>query len=205
MSVAMGQSTSSQVVAAPEIRTNYIPITAAERGQWVVSNTLSPGNLMAGAVTSALATWSNSPPEYGPHWDGFAKSNGLRMSATATSSVMEVGLGSLWGEDPRYVPVRGQPFKQRLGNVFRMTVMARNRQGCPMPAYARYIAIPGSTFLSNTWRPDSQTQFGDAAGRISINLLGRVIGNSFSEFGPDLRKRFSRRSNVSADPGNYRN
>jgi hypothetical protein len=54
-------------------------------------------------------------------------------------------------------------------------------------------------FLSNVWRPDSQTQLNDAFGRISFSLVGRVLGNAFSEFGPDIRKRFSKKKDLSDD------
>jgi hypothetical protein len=174
----------------------YEPLTAKGRVQWVVSNTTA--NLMAGAVTAGLATRSNSPEEYGSHWEGFAKRNALRMTGRATSSIIEASLGSLWGEDPRYFPASGQPLKKRLDNVFRMTFITHDRDGNQMPAYARYVAIPGSAFVTNAWRPDSQTQLRDALGRISISLMSRVIGNAFSEFGPDLRRRFFGKKDQSA-------
>ena len=74
--------------------------------------------------------------------------------------------------------------------------MAHDRTGKEMPAYARYIAVPGGAFLSNRWRPDSQTQLADALGRISFSLVSHVIGNAFSEFGPDIRKRFSKKKDL---------
>jgi hypothetical protein len=30
-------------------------------------------------------------------------------------------------------------------------------------------------------------------------LVGRVLGNAFSEFGPDIRKRFSKKKDLSDD------
>lgn len=184
-------------VAAAQVP-GYEPPTARDRAQWVVSNTTGTANLMAGAITAGLATRSNSPEEYGPHWEGFAKRNALSMTERATSSIIEASLGSLWGEDPRYFPASGQPLKKRLDNVFRMTFIAHDRDGNQMPAYARYVAIPGSAFITNAWRPDSQTQLRDALGRISISLMSRVIGNAFSEFGPDLRRRFFGKKDQSA-------
>jgi hypothetical protein len=192
--MAIGQASSEVVVplAIPE----YAPITAKGRVQWFVSNTIGPANLAAGAFTSALATRSNSPPEYGPHWDGFAKRNGLRISGRAINGLIESGLGSMWGEDPRYFRATGQTVKGRLDNVLRMIVLARNREGHLMPAYARYIAIPSGAFISNAWRPASQTQLRDAIDRMTFSLLGRLIANTFAEFGPDLFKRFSKKKNT---------
>ncbi len=191
--VAMAQSGPSldPSASAPD----YVAITPQERIQRVVSNTIGPVNVIAGVLTSAQSTLSNSPPEYGPHWEGLGKRVGLRMSGAATSGLMEASFGSLWGEDPRYFRDSTKPFKNRLSHVVRMTFVAHNRSGNEMPAYARYLAIPGSAFLTNAWRPDSQTQFSDTIGRIALSLATHIIGNAFSEFGPDLRRRFSRNKN----------
>ena len=192
----LAQSASSLVT--PASAPGYLPITAQGRMHWVVSNTIGPANLIAGAIVAGQSTWTNSPEEYGAHWDGFGKRYGIRVAGRATSSLMEAGLGSIWGEDPRYLPTSGQTFKYRLGNVFRMTLVAHNRAGNKMPAYARYLSIPGSTLLSNAWRPDSQTQMADAVGRIYFSLLSHVIGNAFSEFKLDLRNRLPRRKSPPA-------
>jgi hypothetical protein len=168
----------------------YSPITAGQRFKWVVQATVGPTNLAAGVVVSGWQTWSNEPREYGPHWEGFGKRYGLRLSTTATGSTMEATLGSLWGEDPRYFRASaGQSFKSRLGHVAKMTFVATNRNGNAMPAYARYISVPGNSVLSNAWRPNSQTQVSDTVARIPFSFLTRFIGSSFSEFWPDLRQR----------------
>jgi hypothetical protein len=195
--LALGQSLS--LPAASSQHPGYEAMTAKDRARWVASSTVGPSSLISGVFTEALATRSNSPEEYGTHWDGFGKRYGLRLSGRATSSLMEAGLGSLWGEDPRYVRTSGQPLRTRINNVLRMTYTAHDRSGHEMPAYARSLAIPGSAFLSNVWRPDSQTQLRDAFGRISFSLVGRVLGNAFSEFGPDIRKRFSKKKDLSDD------
>ena len=168
---------------------------------FLISNVTSPANLGAGAFTSALATRSNNPPEFGTHWDGFAKRNALRITGRATSTLMEVSIGSLWGEDPRYFRAPELGLKKRLNSVLVMTVLAHNREGHRMPAYARYISIPSSTYLSNVWRPESQRQFRDGVDRMIFSLISRVLGNTFAEFGPDLFKRFSKKkASTASDP-----
>src|SRR5881394_2403611 len=57
----------------------YAPITAGQRFHWIVSGTLGAPNLAAGVVLAAVGTASNSPKEYGSHWDGFGKRYGLRL------------------------------------------------------------------------------------------------------------------------------
>jgi len=85
----------------------------------------------------------------------------------------------------------GQPLKIRLKNVMVMTFAARRWEGTLAPAYARYIGNAGSSFLSNTWRVDSQTQVSDACSRIAMGFVGKIASNAFAEFWPDARKHIS--------------
>jgi hypothetical protein len=97
-------------------------------------------------------------------------------------SVMEAGLGSIWGEDPRYIRTTGLPVKSRMAYVIKMTFMARNRAGDMMPAYSRYVAYPASSFLSNAWQPTSESTATDAAVRVGLGFLSRMGENAWKEF-----------------------
>lgn len=170
------------------------PITGKQRLEWVALSTVGPESLAGGAISGGWGTLRNSPREYGTHWSGFGDRYGMRLTGIATSHSMEAGLGSLWGEDPRYVRYAEGPFGARLGHVVKMTFMARNRDGRFMPAYARLTAIPGSNFLSNTWRADSEATASRATLRIGLGFLGRMAGNAFAEFWPDVRQKLFHKS-----------
>ena len=171
-------------------------ITAQERLGWILKTTLGPKNLSAGLFVSGWSTWHNEPPEYGPHWDGYAKRYGLRLSVGGTSNVIEAALGSVWGEDPRYKRADGQPVGRRLVHVLVSTVITHNRNGDPMPAYARYIAVPGGNLVSNMWRPDSQATLANVGVRTGLGFVSRIVSNAFSEFFPDLREHTFRKKSA---------
>jgi hypothetical protein len=109
----------------------------------------------------------------------------MRMSGIATQNVMEAGFGALIHEDPRYHKAEGT-IKQRIASVFKQTVMAQRGDGTYAPAYARYCAITGSNFLSNAWRADSEAKVSSALLRTGYGFLGRLVGNTYSEFGGDV-------------------
>jgi hypothetical protein len=167
----------------------YHSITPGQRVSWILSNTIGPPALTVGLFSAGIATAENTPKEYGGSWSGFAKRYGIRLSVSATSNVMEAGLGSVWGEDPRYFRSYAQPFKGRVRNVLLSTVLTHNRNGQFSPAYARFIAIPGSNFLSNTWRADSETTASNALTRTMWGFLGQMGKNAFIEFWPDIHRR----------------
>jgi hypothetical protein len=190
VSLAIAQDSTQPVDSQSQaaLQSDTSAITPEQRLGWILKSTLGPKNLIAGVFVSGLNTWRNEPPEYGPHWEGYGKRYGLRLTVGGTSNVIEAGLGSIWGEDPRYKRAEGQPVGRRVLHVFTSTFVTHNRQGDPMPAYARYIAVPGGNLVSNLWRPDSQATVGDAFGRVGFGFLSRIIGNAFSEFLPDLRE-----------------
>lgn len=171
------------------------PITGKGRLQWFAISTVGPPSLLGGAISAGWGTLFNAPKEYGTHWDGFGKRYGMRFTGVSVSNAMEASLGALWGEDPRYFRAQGQPFKNRVGQVVKMTFLAHDREGQTMPAYARYAAISGNNFLSNTWRADSEATAGHALERTALGFLGRMAGNAFSEFWPDVRQRLFKTKN----------
>jgi len=115
---------------------------------------------------------------------------------------MEAGLGAVWAEDLRYFRDADAPFKNRLAHVFKMVFVARNRDGDLMPAYARFIAIPSSSALANTWRPESERSVGNVGARIGMGVLGQTATDAFTEFWPDLRRIIVRRKPAQ---GNFAN
>lgn len=166
------------------------PLSAETRLKWATNSTVGFPNLAGGVFSSGWGTMFNRPPEYGPHWAGFGKRYGMRLTGSATSNAMEAGLGALWGEDPRYHPMGGnESFGRRLKHAMKQAFLARDRNGTTRPAYARYAAIPGSNFLSNTWRTQSETQVSDALVRTGMGFAARITSNTVEEFWPDLKRR----------------
>lgn len=165
------------------------PITAKQRIEWVVRGTIGPKSLVAGLFTAGWGTLDNEPKSYGPHWEGFGDRYGIRLSGVAVSNTLEAGLGSIWGEDPRYIRARTGPFSARLRHALNMTFMAENRNGSLELAYARFIAIPGSNFMSNLWRAPGHNDSEHALIRTGLGFAGRFGSNTFDEFWPDFKQK----------------
>jgi hypothetical protein len=165
------------------------PITPQQRIDWVVRGTIGPEALAGELFSAGWDTIFNTPKIYGTHWEGYGDRLGMSVAGNAVSNTMEAGLGAIWGEDPRYTRDPAAPFGHRLGHVFKMTFMAQNRNGQIIPAYARFIAIPGSNFLSNAWRAPGDDTAGDAAVRTGLGFLGHMGNNTFDEFWPDFKRK----------------
>jgi hypothetical protein len=170
------------VNSVPKSPANYVPITGKQRLDWFVVSTIGPKSLLGGLWSAGYGTAVNKPKEYGPHWEGFGKRYGMRLTGVSTGNAMEAGLGAIWGEDPRYFHTANQSFGGRVKNVIDLTFRAYGRDGQRHPAYARYIAIAGNNFLSNTWRAPSDNDPQDAALRTVEGVGVRALSNAFSEF-----------------------
>jgi hypothetical protein len=188
-------SSSLTPVKSHTLEDPYRPITPGESFRWFLRSTIGPAHIAGVAFVSAGGTAVNRPWEYGPHWEGFANRIGMGMAGGATGNAMEASVGLLLREDPRYFRVSQQAFKSRVENVGRLTFFARNESGRVEPAYARYIGIVGSNFLSNTWRVHSEANAEDALLRSSEGFAGRMAANAFEEFWPDVKRYIRHKHN----------
>jgi hypothetical protein len=168
----------------------YAPVTAWQRLGWFDEKTFGVSNLGGSLPGAAWMTLLDRPREAGPHWEGFGERYGVALSTNAVSNTMEASLGAIWGEDPRYARAGSDAsFKSRVGHIAKWTVLAPGRDGDLRPAYARFIAFSGSSFISNAWREPSDTNMDHSMTRIGLAFLGRMGSNTFDEFWPDTKRK----------------
>lgn len=181
---------------SPEtLKAPYQPFTPRENLRWFTANTIDPANLAGGIFEAALGTAPNRPKEYGPHWGGFARRFGIGMTQSATGNAIEAGGCLILRKDPRYFRVPERPFRGRVRNVVRLAFAARAGNGSFEPAYARYMAVFGVNFLSNSWRANSQANAHDALLRSTEGFGGVLASNAFEEFWPNVKTRLFHRRN----------
>jgi len=168
---------------------DYTPITTTGRVEWFARATAGPRDLAGGLFSAGLGTALDSPREYGTHWAGFGQRYGMRLTGISTGNAMEAGLGALWGEDPRYFHTLHAPFNQRMKNVVDLTFRAYRPDGERHLAYARFLAIFGNNFLSDTWRAPSEADWQHALLRTGEGFAARSLSNAFREFAPGVWRK----------------
>jgi hypothetical protein len=125
----------------------------------------------------------------------------MRMTGIVTGNGIEAGVGLFLREDPRYFPMVHGPIKLRVKNAIRLTFVARHNDSTFGPAYARYIAIAGNNFLSNTWRVQNEANTHDAILRTAGGFVGRMAANAFEEFWPDVKEHLFPKRLLHPRPG----
>jgi hypothetical protein len=176
-------------VAVPRTSAEYPPINPKGRLVWFARSTVGVQSLTGGLFSAGLGTALDSPEEYGPHWDGFGKRYGMRLTGVSTGNAMEATLGAAWGEDPRYFHTVHAPFGSRVKNVVDLTFRAYRPDGERHLAYARYAATAGNNFLSNAWRAQSEADWQHALIRTAEGFGGRALSNAIVEFVPELWRK----------------
>jgi hypothetical protein len=172
--------------ATPQTAGEYQAITGKQRVEWFAISTVGPTSLTGGLFSAGLGTALDKPAEYGPHWEGFGKRYGMRLTGVSTGNLMEASLGAAWGEDPRYFNAAGRPFGRRVENIVDLTFRAYQPDGQRHLATARYAATFGNNFLSNLWRTDGEADWQHALIRTAEGFGGRALSNTVSEFLPQV-------------------
>jgi hypothetical protein len=107
----------------------------------------------------------------------------------AISSSLEAGLGSFWGEDPRYFR-SGRPERwARVRHAVASVALAHRRDGHRAPAWGRFAGNVAGNVIENTWLPPSAATRSRTTARVATGVAGQLAANLWSEFWPDLRRR----------------
>jgi hypothetical protein len=166
--------------------------------KWFVHSTAGPKSLVGGVFSAGLGTAIDGPSEYGPHWEGFGKRYGMRLTGISTGNTIEAALGTAWGEDPRYFHTVDRHFGPRVKNIVDLTFRAYHSDGERHLAYARYAATFGNNFLSNTWRAQSEADWQHALVRTAEGFGSRALSNTFTEFVPEIWRKIRHKPDLSS-------
>ena len=176
---------------SPLTADTYVPITGAQRVDWIVDGAIGRRSLtIVGPLATVWQTGFDSPEEWGRGVSGVTKRYAQREADVALSNTIEAGLGALWGEDPRYIRSGRKGVWPRARYTMKTVFLAQRRDGSLKPAWGRYAGNVVNNLIENTWLPPSVTTPGQTAWRSGLGMLGRLGGNAWEEFWPDVVRRF---------------
>ena len=189
---ALALSVSPLFAQSPASPGVYVPITGAQRAEWIVDGTIARRSLAVGAIGDAWQTAWNTPEEWGRGWSGVGKRYAAREADVTLSNSIEAGLGAMWGEDPRYIRAPRGSVRSRIRYAAAAVMLAPRRDGRLAPAWGRYAGNVANNLIENAWLPASVTSPGQTLLRCATGFAGRLAGNLFDEFWPDIKQRFRR-------------
>jgi hypothetical protein len=190
------ESAVSSAQQAPGITTatGITPISSEERIAWIVEGVVGPRSLVAvGSFSAGLQTAIDLPQEWGRTWSGFGKRYLEREADVAISNSLEAGIGAIWSEDPRYPRSNRQGIWPRARYAIKAVVLAPRADGRLAIAWGRFAGNVFNNIIENAWLPPSLTTPGQTSLRSVDGFLGRLAGNLWEEFWPDVRAKLRKK------------
>jgi len=149
---------------------------------------MRPESVVGPLLGAAVGQARNTPPEWGQGAQGFAERAASGYARSVIARTIALGVGTLDGEDYRYIPSHKSGVWRRGWYATTRTFVSRAPGGGNMPAFSRFAGVYGAAFIANSWEPPSQHDAGHALQRGSTALLSSVGWHIFEEFWPDIRR-----------------
>jgi hypothetical protein len=173
--------------------TPYRPIDGRERATWIVDGVVGARSLfIVGPLAALWQTGVDVPSEWERTWAGLGRRYAQREADVAISNALEAGVGAMWGEDPRYRRSARHGIWPRATYAIHAVFLAPRRDGRMAPAWGRVVGNVANNLIENAWLPPSAVTPGQTAVRSANGMLGRLAGNLWEEFWPDVRARLAR-------------
>lgn len=150
----------------------YVRPNRDERLKQYVNNTIGPLALARTATSAGVATWRNSPDEWGKDWEGFGRRFASGLGRGAIKNTTVYALDETLKLDSRFYRSKKKDFGGRLGDALLSTVTARRPDG------TRTVGVPrlagtyaASVIASETWFPKRYDyKDGLRSGTISLGI-----------------------------------
>ena len=165
------------------------PLTGTERLKLIFRNDFaSPGAFFRTVGPSLGQQIRNRPVEWGRTGEGFGRRLGMNFATITVQDVVQSGTAAMMGRDPRYQRCECKGGARRVRQAFTGLVLSADRHGVrrfdPSNLVSAYVAgYVGASFYPD---PYSRSVKGAQLGHFQVGQV--VIGNLFTEFGPDLKR-----------------
>ncbi len=165
------------------------PLTGAQRLKLIVRNDFaSPGAFFRTVGPSLSQQVRNRPVEWERTGEGFGRRLGMNFATITVQDVVQSGTAALIGHDPRYQRCECNGGARRVRQAFSGLVLAADRQGVRRFDPSNLISAYVGGYVGASLYPDpySRRVKGAQLGHFQVGQV--VIGNLFTEFGPDLKR-----------------
>ncbi len=168
------------------------PMTGREKFRYYLKSTYGPEAGAYYAASAGLKQMKDGVPEWGQGAEGYGKRLASSVGRRAVKYSIQMGLGALLGEDPRYLRSDQSGVWRRALYAAGSTLVAQKDGGGRRPAYSRFIGAFGASYISRQWHPESYRTTGEylSSGAISIGM--DAAKNILKEFWPDIRRKMRR-------------
>jgi len=135
--------------------TAYVRPDAAARRKRFVNSLIGPVALGRMVFNAGVSTWTNSPEEWGTHWEGFGRRFASNLGKNGIRQVTSFGLDEALKYDSYFYRSKNKSVGARLKNALISPVTARDREGKRVIGIPRIAAAYTSSIIAvEAWYPD---------------------------------------------------
>jgi hypothetical protein len=204
---ALAQSPTPSPVASPEVGTSvtdtnqnvglpkasqpnslypstapYVRPNAAARRKRFINSTIGPVALGRMVFNAGISTWSNSPEEWGTHWEGFGRRFASNLGKNVIRQTTSFSLDEALKYDSYFYRSKNKSVGARLKNSLISPVTARDKNGKRVLGIPRITAAYTSSIIATeAWYPD-RYNWKDGLISGSSSLAFNAAFNLFREF-----------------------
>jgi len=171
------------------------PLTTRQKFETTVRGLLDPSEFVVQGVVAGLGQASNSIPQYGQGFEGYAKRYATAYADNAVENMLSSAvLPSVLHQDPRYYQLGHGGFARRTFHAFSRLFVTRSDAGNEEFNYSEVFGAGMAAAISDYgYHPSGDKSIGNVA-----NVWGTQTGIDYmmymvKEFWPDLRRKLDRK------------
>lgn len=164
------------------VPSGYVRPTGKVRFDRYVNSVFGPVTIGRNLFNSGVATWSNSPEEWGGQWEGFGRRVASNFGRNVIRQTTTFGLDSAMNLDSHFYRSKNRSIKARIYNAVISPVTARKPSGKRTIGIPRIAGAYGSSIIAyEAWYP-SRYDYKDGLKSGTISLGFNAAFNLFREF-----------------------
>jgi hypothetical protein len=177
-------STTPVPAADPQsnVSSPYVRPDSKTRFKRYVNGMFGPVTLARSVGRAGIATWQNSPEEWGGQWEGFGKRLASSLGKNVIGRTTVYGLDEALKLDSHFYRSKKRDVGSKIRNALISPVTARNTRGKRVIGVPRIVgSYTSSIIAAEAWYPDRYDwKDGVRSGTISFGISAAY--NLFKEF-----------------------
>jgi len=170
------------------------PLTSGGKFRIFTQNVTDPFTFVGTALQAGIEQATNEFPSYGQGMSGYAKRYGAAIADYSIGEFMSTyAFPSVLHEDPRYFREGEGSSRQRLGHAMASAFVTRTDSGRTSFNWSNSVGRIAAGGVSQLYYPAENRGAGLVFSRAAIGMVFGTAGAIFSEFGPDLERKFSKK------------
>ena len=173
---------------------NAPPLTPRGKFRIFTQNVTDPFTFVGTALQAGIEQATNEFPSYGQGMSGYGKRYGAAIADYSIGEFMSTyAFPSLLHEDPRYFREGEGSTRKRLGHALASAFVTRRDSGRTSFNWSNSVGRIAAGGVSQLYYPAENRGVGLVFSRAAIGMVFGTAGAIFSEFGPDLERKFSKK------------